>query len=117
NAQLLVLADRDDEADPGLFAEAVAIARDAGVPVIADLWGEALEAAIGAGVLLVRVRLDALQKVTEHSLQHDSAILERSRAMIARGVENVLVTFGEEGALLTMGGGAPSAGAPEGAAA
>jgi|GEM_PF-3576137 Fructose-1-phosphate kinase and related fructose-6-phosphate kinase (PfkB) len=117
NAQLLVLADRDDEADPGLFAEAVAIARDAGVPVIADLWGEALEAAIGAGVLLVRVRLDALQKVTEHSLQHDSAILERSRAMIARGVENVLVTFGEEGALLTMGGGVPSAGAPEGAAA
>lgn len=105
-ASLLLVADGQDEADPALFARAIAAAHARGIPVLADLCGGAMQAAVESGVWLLRVNLKALQKQTERSLRHDSAIIAEAREMVTRGVGNVVVTFGEEGALLVNGDGA-----------
>jgi tagatose 6-phosphate kinase len=105
-ASLLLVADGQEDTDPALFSRAIRAAQERGVPVLADACGGALDAAVGAGVWLVRVNLKMLQRRTERSLRHDSAILEEARAMRAKGVENVVVTLGEEGALLVTESGA-----------
>lgn len=107
HARLLIIADRQDgEPVARLASRAAAMAREAKVPVIADLRGEALCAVVEQKVWLVRVNLKTLQKQTERSLQHDSAIIAEASEMRDKGVENVCVTLGEEGALLVTGEGA-----------
>jgi fructose-1-phosphate kinase PfkB-like protein len=105
-ASLLLVADGQVSGDPHLFARAIAAAKAVGVPVLADLHRDALPAAVEGGVWLLRISLKSLQRHTERSLQHDSTIIAEARAMIARGVGNVLVTLGPEGALLVSGDGA-----------
>ncbi|MBC8102701.1 MAG: hypothetical protein H7Z41_08960 [Cytophagales bacterium] len=105
-SQMLLIADGQDEADPSLFARAIQLAKRHGVPVLADLCGGAMQAAVENGVWLLRVNLKSLQKQTERSLQHDSSIIEEARELLARGIENVVVTLGEEGALLVNASGA-----------
>jgi tagatose 6-phosphate kinase len=99
-ASLLVVADGQEDTDPTLFARAIQAAKEHSIPVLADACGGALDAAVGAGVWLIRVNLKMLQRRTERSLLHDSSILEEAQAMREKGVENVVVTLGEEGALL-----------------
>lgn len=106
DASLLLVADGLEESDTELFAQAIAAAKKAGVPVLADLCGNALKAAIESGVWLIRVNLRTLQRHTEKSMQHDNAIIAEAQSMIARGVENVVVTLGPEGALLVNKDGA-----------
>ena len=98
-ASLLLIADGQDD-DPALFSRAIAAAAARDIPVLADVCGNALPAAIEGRVWLIRINLKSLQRQTERSLQHDSAIIEEARAMVSRGVGNVIVTLGEEGALL-----------------
>ena len=101
HAALLLVADgQPGGGDPGLFARAFRLARNAGVPVLADLRGAALDAAVEERVWLVRMNLKTFQRRTERSLQHDSAILAEARRLVARGVGSVCVTLGEDGALL-----------------
>lgn len=102
SASLLLVADdeQQEESDPYLYVQAFQAAREAGVLVLADVDGAALTAAIEAKVWLIQVGLKALQRRTEHSLQHDSAIIAEAQAWVDKGVGNVLVTLGEEGALL-----------------
>jgi fructose-1-phosphate kinase PfkB-like protein len=105
DARMLLVGDdgQGEEDDPTLFARAFEAAKATGVPVLADVEGSALTAAVEAGVWMVRVGLKTLQRRTERSLQHDSAIIAEARAWTAAGVENVVVTLGEEGALLVTG--------------
>ena len=109
SASLLLLADgpyEDSEAQNttavfDLYARAIAAANEAGIPVLADVSGPAFRAAVAGKTWLLRINYQALQKHTERSLQHDSAIIDEARDRIAQGgVENVIVTIGEEGALL-----------------
>jgi len=105
-ASLLLVADGQGDGDSTLFARAIRAAQAQGVPVLADACGGALDAAIAAGVWLMRVNLKMLQRRTERSLRHDSSILEEAYGMRAQGVENVVVTLVEEGALLVNASGA-----------
>ena len=106
HASLLILADGQEESDLDLFTRAILTAKAAGVPVLADLCGTALHAAVADGAWMIRVNVQTLQKQTERSLQHDYAILQEARAMLSQGVENVVVTLGEEGAILVNASGA-----------
>lgn len=100
NASLLLIADGQSEVNPDLFSHAIAIARERDVPVLADLCSSAMQTAAESAIWLLRVNLKSLQKQTDRSLQHDSAIIEEAQAFLRRGVANVVVTLGEEGALL-----------------
>ncbi len=105
-ASMLLIADGEDEADPALFTPPIRSAKEHGIPVLADVCGGAMQAAVENGVWLLRVNLKSLQKQTERSLQHDSAIIEEAQLFLERGVRNVVVTLGEEGALLVNPNGA-----------
>ncbi|MES2462264.1 MAG: PfkB family carbohydrate kinase [Armatimonadota bacterium] len=106
SASMLLIADGQDEADPDLFTRAIQLAKERQVPILADLCGGALKTAVENGVWLLRVNLKSLQKQTERSLQHDSAIIEEAQGFLACGVGNVVITLGEEGALLVNPSGA-----------
>jgi 1-phosphofructokinase family hexose kinase len=99
-ASMLLVADGWDEADPALFARALHLAKERNIPVLADVCGGAMQVSVENGVWLLRVNLKSLQKQTERSLQHDSSIIEEAQAFLEKGVGNVVVTLGEEGALL-----------------
>jgi 1-phosphofructokinase family hexose kinase len=102
----LLVAAGSPDADPAVVARALELARDAGIPTAADLRGPAIEAAAETGVWLLRMNLKTFQSRTERSLQYDSAILAEARDLVGRGVGNVLVTLGVEGALLVNAEGA-----------
>ena len=108
SATLLVVADEQAEpAGPELTVRALEQARAAGVPVVTDLRGAALDAAVESGAAwMVRANLKTFQKRTEQSLQHDSAIIAEARRLLDRGVQHVCVTLGEDGALLVNADGA-----------
>ena len=107
-AQILLVADgpsaHDAEADnqsAALFSRALSQAHDQNVPVLADVSGAAWPAILEKGAWLLRVNLLTLQKRSERSLQHDSAIIDEAKNLLAGGkIQNVVVTLGEEGALL-----------------
>lgn len=113
-AQILLIADgpsaHDADADnqsAALFARALSQAHQQNVPVLADMSGAAWPAVIKNGAWLLRVNLLTLQKRSERSLQHDSAIIDQAKNLLADGkIQNVVVTLGEEGALLVSGQGA-----------
>ena len=113
-AQILLVADgpsaNDEAADAqaaDLFSRAIKQARARNVPVLADISGAAWPAVFENGAWLLRVNLKTLQKRTERSLQHDSAIIDEARILLTGGkIQNVVVTLGEEGALLVSETGA-----------
>lgn len=105
-ATLLIVADDHPDGAADLFARAIAAADQANVPVIADLRGEALEAAVTGRVWFLRVNLKTLQQRTLRSLQYDSAIIAAGQELVAAGVGAVCVTLGEDGALLISSEGA-----------
>ena len=100
DAELLIVSDAEEGNASELFQEAIIRAKTAKVPLLADLSGDALDTAVQVGVWTAQVNLKTLQKQTERSLVHDSAILQEAQAIRAQGVENVIVTLGAEGALL-----------------
>src|SRR5207253_756040 len=83
-----------------LFQEAILRARQKNIPVLAYVSGEALDTVVQTGAWLIQVNIKTLQKQTERSLAHDSAIVQEAQAIRATGVEKVIVTLGDEGALL-----------------
>lgn len=75
--------------------------RKAGRRFVLDCSGPALEAALEAGVWLVKPNLRELQELTGQALDDEPARLAAARAIIGRGgAEIVALTMGERGALL-----------------
>jgi tagatose 6-phosphate kinase len=96
----------DDGLDGGaesLIDRAVFMALQSEATVIMEVSGGGLFVARERGAFAVRVSLTNLQKQTETSLRHDSAIIAEARTIIAQGVQYVIVTLGEEGAILVDG--------------
>lgn len=105
-ANLTILAGNDSGLPLDFWQRAFTLARQNNVPVLADLSGDALDAAKIGGAWLVRVNLHNFQRYAETSLMHDSAIVGEARRLLEQGVQNVVVTLGDEGALLINGTGA-----------
>lgn len=99
-ASLLVVGDGQQDAAADLYERAFAAAKSADKPVVAELRGAPLEAAIAAGAWFVRANLKTFQRRTDRSMQYDSAIVGEARRLLEAGVGNVCVTLAEEGALL-----------------
>jgi len=114
SADAIVLAGSLPESwPPSVYADLVATAHRSGKPVIVDVAGPALLAAIDCGVTAIKPNLDELQAVSdlptytrgdrgESSVAPASraAILEAARTLQQRGAQRVLVSLGPEGALL-----------------
>jgi 6-phosphofructokinase 2 len=98
----------------GFYAEATRIVNGRGSQMILDTSGEALAAALGEGVYLVKPSLRELRELTRAPLLDLGEQLAACRTLIARGgAQNVALTLGEEGALLATPDAAFWADAPE----
>ncbi len=70
---------------------------------VADATGGKLNAAIAAGVDLVKPNLDELQNYIGREMTCRQDMLDACRELIRRGAKNVLLSMGKEGAVLTDG--------------
>jgi 6-phosphofructokinase 2 len=83
------------------YARVAKIARKLGAKFVLDTSGTALEAALKEGVYLLKPNLRELNEFLGAEATDDGAIIEASRRIIARyGVEVVVTSLGEDGALL-----------------
>jgi 6-phosphofructokinase 2 len=87
------------------YARVARIARKLGAKFVLDTSGTALEAALKEGVYLLKPNLRELNEFLGAEATDDGAIIEASRRIIARyGVEVVVTSLGEDGAILVSAG-------------
>jgi 6-phosphofructokinase 2 len=83
------------------YARVAKIARKLGAKFVLDTSGTAVEPALKEGVYLLKPNLRELNEFLDAEATDDGAIIEASRRIIARyGVEIVVTSLGEDGALL-----------------
>jgi len=86
---------------PDFYARVARIARKLGAKFVLDTSGSALEPALKEGVYLLKPNLRELNEFLGAEAVDDGAIIEASRRIISRyGVELVVTSLGEDGALL-----------------
>ncbi|MBC8142979.1 MAG: hypothetical protein H7Y38_16265 [Armatimonadetes bacterium] len=103
-----------DDNESGLLASALEEARATNAQTVADVKGLSLETALQVGDLfLLRVSHKSLQRHLSQSLSHDSAIVREANVLRDKhNVRNIVVTLGEDGALLVGESGAVRVKAP-----
>ncbi len=84
------------------YARIVRMAADAGIPVIVDAHGPALDHAIAAGPSVVKI--NAAEAGAPSAA--DPGVVPAARAILARGARSVVVTLGSEGAIAVDDSGA-----------
>ncbi|MBQ3235092.1 MAG: 1-phosphofructokinase family hexose kinase [Clostridia bacterium] len=72
--------------------------------VIVDTEGEKLTKALSAGVYMVKPNLRELEQVAGKTLSTRKEMLDACYRLIDEGAQNVLLSLGREGAILTDGG-------------
>jgi 6-phosphofructokinase 2 len=86
---------------PAALADLARRCRSDGLRLVVDTSGEALQAALEAGVYLIKPSLRELSDLSGRVLADGAARLQACRDLIARGaVEIVALSLGAEGALL-----------------
>ncbi len=88
-----------------VYARAVRRAGERGARAAVDAAGKLFENAVREGVFLVKPNREELGALFGEKLESDAAVLEKMRALQARGAENVLTSLGGDGALLLTGAG------------
>lgn len=71
--------------------------------IIVDTEGEKLKKALSAGVYMVKPNLRELEQIAETSLTTRKEMLSACYSLLDLGAENVLLSLGREGAILTDG--------------
>ena len=111
-AKYLLVSGDDNES--GLLRAALGEAKAKAVPVVADVKGLSLDETLKVdGVFLLRVSHKSLQRHLSQSLSHDSAIVREANVLReSYNVQNIVVTLGEDGAILIGENGAVRVHAP-----
>ncbi|MCQ2399868.1 MAG: 1-phosphofructokinase family hexose kinase [Clostridia bacterium] len=87
---------------PSFYYEAIKNIPD-GVKIIVDSGKENMEEALRRNIYLVKPNKDELEEIVGVKLNTKAEILSACKLLIGRGAENVLVSLGEDGAILTNG--------------
>ena len=74
-----------------------------GVKVILDTAGENLTTALSGGIYMVKPNLYELETIVGEKLKKRADMIKACNALIDKGAENVLLSLGREGAILTDG--------------
>ena len=91
------------------FYARLAARASSGTRIAIDTSGEALGAAVCAGVTLVKPNLDELQALAGRPIATLGEAVDAAREVIARGCRSVLVSLGPDGALFVDANGASHA--------
>lgn len=81
------------------YGRLIRLAKDAGVPVILDTSGAALEQALPFGPAMLKPNVYEMAALTGADPHDEAAILEAARQLCRRGMEAVAVSMGSEGVL------------------
>lgn len=84
---------------PDIYARLVCLIRAKGRAVALDTSGEALRLALPQAPNLVKPNIHELQELFGAPLASRSAVVEGARQLLEQGVQSVVVSMGEEGAL------------------
>ncbi|MBB5374248.1 1-phosphofructokinase [Acidocella aromatica] len=87
--------------DEGFYAALTEALAKRGARVLLDTSGAPLKAALAGAVLpfCLKPNRAELEQFAGHNLTSDAAVIEAARGLIARGVQLVVVSLGEDGAL------------------
>ncbi len=88
--------------DSSFYGEVLQAVPD-GVKIIADAEKDNLKSALTRGLYLIKPNQAELEEIAGKSLHSKEEILEACNLLIAKGTENVLVSLGADGAILTNG--------------
>ncbi len=102
-----------DPALDGLYRDLLDIAHDCGVPVILDAYGAIFNEALVGRPFMVKPNAEELEQCLGTSLDTRKKQWEAVEALRCRGVELVVLSLGEEGALVASNEGCVHARPPE----
>lgn len=83
----------------GLYATLVAQLKALGKQVVLDTSGEALREGVLAGPTIIKPNVDELRQLTGQPLEDDAAVERAAIELLGMGVQMVVVSMGERGAL------------------
>ena len=84
---------------PQVYRDMVVALKARGARPIVDVSGEALEAVLAAGPVLIKPNVEEAAEVLGHPLLSDEAVLRAARELRAAGAENVVISQGADGAI------------------
>ena len=82
------------------YKELIEIAKSKGKKVILDTNGDALKEGIKGNPFLIKPNVDEMEFLLNKKIENINEIIQIAKEIIANGVENVMVTLGEDGGLL-----------------
>lgn len=88
--------------DPSFYYEAVSSVKS-GVKVVVDAEKDNLKAALKHELYLIKPNLHELEEIAGESLNSKSEILSAAGILLDKGVKNIIVSLGAEGAIFTDG--------------
>lgn len=88
--------------DSSFYNEVLAVVPDS-VKIIVDAEKDNLKSAMARGLYLIKPNLAELEEVAGVKLYTKKEIIQAANLLIEKGVKNVLVSLGADGALLTNG--------------
>jgi 1-phosphofructokinase family hexose kinase len=83
---------------PELYAELISLATEADVPTLFDASGPGLQAGASALPSLLKPNRNEMEQLCGQSLPTVRCLSEAAREWVARGVERVVITAGQQGA-------------------
>lgn len=89
-----------------IYRDLIASLRARGKKVAVDTSGDALRLALEAGPHLFKPNVHELEQLLDVSLDGEEAVLSAARTLVARGIEQVVVSMGERGACFVTADGA-----------
>ena len=90
--------------EPGFYARLIRGLKARGCRVGLDTSGEALRQGIEAGPTLVKPNLRELEELAGSQLDSQDEVLAAARGLLAKGIELVVVSMGERGAIFVESG-------------
>ncbi len=86
-------------APPQTYAEWIRALKARGAKILVDASGQALEAALSEAPTLVKPNFDELCQLFGLNAPTEQALVDAGRALLARGIENIVISLGADGAL------------------
>jgi 1-phosphofructokinase len=83
-----------------IYATIITQLKRHGKQVILDTSGEALREGVLAGPTIVKPNADELQQLTGHSITDEVALEQAARQLLDNGIQLVVISMGERGAML-----------------
>ena len=91
--------------DPQIITQLITASKRQGAMVFVDTSGPALESAIAAQPTLIKPNSDELAEYVGRPLTDFDDIISQARKLVGRGIDTLVVSLGENGALFVNGSG------------